>query len=83
VPKPALAIGGDLTQVITKISNALLLLVGLIAVLFLIIGGFQLISSAGNADNINKGKHTIFYAIIGLIIALLSYASVSFIVSQF
>ena len=69
-----------LLQLITRISNILLLLVGLVAVLFIIIGGFQYITSAGNPENVSKAKNTILYAIIGIIVTLLSYAIVKFII---
>ena len=82
VPKPPLAVGGDLTTVITNISNSLLLLVGIVSVLFFILGGFQYITSAGNLENITKAKTTIINTIIGIIVTLLSYAVVRFIISQ-
>ncbi len=50
------------------------------AVLFIIIGGFQYITSAGNPENVSKAKNTILYAIIGIIVTLLSYAIVKFII---
>jgi len=83
VPKPPLAAGGDLISVINNISNTLLLLVGVVAMLFLIIGGFQYIVSAGNAETIQKAKTTIMYAVIGIIVTLLSWAVVNFIIKAF
>jgi len=81
VPKPSRAVGGGLLDIITKVSNTLLLLVGIVAVLFLIIGGFQYIISAGNPETVNKAKTTILYAIIGLIVTLIAWAIVSFVIS--
>lgn len=72
----------DLLSLIEKITNAILGLVGVVAVLFLIIGGFQYIVSAGNPEAIEKAKNTILYAIIGIVVCLLSYAVVSFIIAQ-
>lgn len=71
-----------LAGMITLISNSILLLVGIVAVLFLIIGGFQYISSGGNPEQVGKAKNTIFYAIIGIIVALLAYVIVQFVVGQ-
>jgi amino acid transporter len=76
------ACDSDLAGMITMISNTILLLVGVVAVLFLIIGGFQYIASGGNPEQVNKAKNTIFYAIIGIIVALLAYVLVQFVVSQ-
>lgn len=69
----------DLLNKIQLISHALLLLLESTAVLFIIIGGFQLIFSFGNKEQIQRGKRTILYAIIGLLIALLSQSIVVFI----
>lgn len=44
--------------------------VGALAVIFIIIGGIQYISSAGNPEGVSKAKKTIFYAIGGVILAL-------------
>ncbi len=82
IPKPPLAIEGDLTNVITDISNGLIVLVGVVAVLFVIVGGFQYITSAGNPENINKAKHTILYTIIGVIVTMLAYAAVNYVITN-
>lgn len=71
-----------LKSVITSVSNALLAVLGVVCVLFIIIGGFQYVASAGNPDSVGKAKNTILYAVIGLIFAILSYAIVSFIVNK-
>lgn len=72
----------SLQKLITSISNIILLLVGVVAVLFLIIGGFQYISSAGNPETIQKAKTTILYAIIGILVTLIAYAAVNFVIGQ-
>ena len=43
---------------------------GIIAIAFMIIGGYLYITSAGNAEAAGKAKNTMFYAILGLIISL-------------
>ncbi len=48
-------------------------LIGGVAVLFIIFGGYTLLTSAGNPTQINKGKSYIFYAIIGLLLAIFGY----------
>jgi len=72
----------DLLGSISKIINAVLGIVGGVAVLVLIIGGFQYITAAGNPDQVGKAKSTIMYAIVGLVICILSYVIVSFVVSS-
>lgn len=69
--------GATLTGLITTVINWLLALAGLIAILFLVIGGFWYITSAGNEETAEKGKNTAINAIIGLVIIILSYVIVN------
>lgn len=78
VIKPSLAIEGNLLQAITNISDSLLVLVGIVAVLFLIIGGFQFIVSAGNSESIKKARNTVLYTIIGVLVTILAYSGVQY-----
>jgi hypothetical protein len=43
----------------------------------IIIGGYQMVTSAGNEEGYKKAKQTITYAVIGLVIAVLSYSIAS------
>ncbi len=72
----------ELEKLITNLAEIALALISTIAVIFLILGGFQYITSAGNPDNVGKAKNTILYAIIGLILAIMSYSIISFITSK-
>ena len=49
-----------------------LLLVGGLAVLFLLWGGLQYVTSSGNKDKAEQAKQTITYAVIGLIVIVLA-----------
>lgn len=50
---------------------------GAIAVLFVIIGGFWYITSAGNEEQAEKGQKTVTNAIIGVIVVVLSYVIIT------
>ena len=65
------------------IINLILLITGIIAVLFLIVGGFRYIISAGSTDQAESAKKTIFNSIIGLVVVLLSYTIVRVIFTTF
>lgn len=67
--------------VFTKITNTVLFAVGIISVIMLIVGGLRYIISGGDSKKVTDAKNTIMYAIIGLIIAILSYAIVNFVIS--
>ncbi|MFC1600294.1 DUF4215 domain-containing protein [Patescibacteria group bacterium] len=58
-------------------------IIGALALLMVIIGGIILMVSSGNSQLQQKGKRTILYAILGLVIAFLSLIIVTFIQSLF
>ena len=71
---------GD-TGVFKQITNIVLYIVGIIAVLMLIIGGIKYVISGGDQKKVTDAKNTVLYAIIGLVIALLAFAIVNFVIS--
>jgi hypothetical protein len=70
---------GDFTELIKKIINILLFLVGAIAVIMIIIGGLRYVISGGDQGQITGAKNTILYAVIGLVVAVLAYAIVNWV----
>ena len=48
----------------------------------IILGGISYATSQGDAGKVKKGKDTILYGIIGLIIVLLAFAITNFILNQ-
>lgn len=68
-------------QIVVAIINILLGFAGILAVLFIIIGGFLMITSAGNENRIKQGKQTLIYAVAGLILTLLSFSIVALVQS--
>lgn len=63
------------------IVGLLLPIAGIIAILFLIIGGFQYMFAGVNEDLAKRGKSTIRNAIVGLIVIILSYVIVTVVVN--
>ncbi len=66
----------SVNQLLTTVINWMLGIAFGIAVLFLIIGGFWYITSAGNEETAEKGKNTAINAIIGIVIIVLSFVIV-------
>jgi len=62
----------SLGELLLMIQGWLLGLVGGLAVLFLVIGGFQYVTSGGNPSKAEAAKKTITYAIVGLILVTLT-----------
>ena len=69
------------TGVFKQVTNTILYIVGIIAVIMLIIGGIRYVISGGDSKKVTDAKNTILYAIIGLVIAFLAFAIVNFVVS--
>ena len=70
----------------TLLSNAamiLLFFVGGLSVIYIIVGGIQYITSAGNSGGTEKAKKTITYAIGGLALALSTGAIINLIGTVF
>ena len=72
---------GD-TGVFKQVTNIVLYIVGVIAVIMLIIGGIKYVVSGGDAKKVTDAKNTVLYAIIGLIIAFLAFAIVNFVITS-
>lgn len=68
---------------IQDIISTLLFAVAVIAVIMIIVGGIRYVTSDGDSGRIKSAKDTILYAVIGLVVALLSYAIVNFVIFRF
>ena len=66
---------GMLNTIITWVLGIL----AFVAVVIIIYGGVRYMTSAGDSGKVKDAKNTILYGIIGLVIALLAFAIVSFI----
>src|SRR5581483_10253440 len=66
--------GGEskVNKLIKQIINLLSVIVGVIAVIMIIVGGFRYITSGGSDTGIASAKKTILYALIGLVIVALA-----------
>jgi hypothetical protein len=73
----------NVSSMMKTIINILLFLIGTIAVIMIIVGGIRYTLSNGNASQVKEAKDTILYSVIGLIIAIMSYAIVNFVISWF
>jgi TRAP-type C4-dicarboxylate transport system permease small subunit len=70
----------DLKDTVVNIIQWVLGLLGLIAVIMILIGGFQWMTAGGNEEKVASAKKIISAAVIGLIVVLLAWAIVIFVV---
>ena len=56
-------------------------IVGIIAVVMVIVGGFQYVTSGGDSGKVTSAKNTIMYALIGIVIVALAQVIVQFVLT--
>jgi hypothetical protein len=78
------AAGTDNASSMAKIIiNTMLIILGIIAVIMIIFGGIRYTTSAGDASRVKAAKDTVMYSVVGLVVAILAFAIVNFVTTQF
>jgi hypothetical protein len=72
---------GSLTAVAKKAVNIFSIIVGIVAVIFIIYGGFRYITSGGDSGSVGNAKNTLIYALVGLVIVALAQLIVHYVLS--
>lgn len=65
--------------VIVTVLDSIIGILGLVAVIFVVVGGVKYMTSAGDPGKVESAKKTIIYALIGLIVCALAFAIVNFV----
>ncbi len=73
---------GEIGNVAQNIINIVIAVLGIVAVLFVVIGAAQYVTSQGDPGKTKKAKDTILYAILGVVLATLAYAIVNFVLAN-
>ncbi len=69
-------------KIVTTVVNIFSIVVGIVAVIMIIVGGFKYITSGGDSNSITSAKNTIIYALIGLVIVALAQFIVQFVLNK-
>ena len=64
----------DPTGFATSLYGIGLSFIGIVALLFIVYGGFLIMTSQGNFDQLRRGKAYITYSIVGVVLAISGYA---------
>ena len=78
LPQSTPTVGAALNVVV----QTLIMLIGLLSVVFIIVGGIKIVVSNGDPARYKSGRETVTYAVVGVILALVSYSVVIFIASN-
>jgi len=65
-----------------RIANALIFVVGAVSVIMVIWGGLKYAVSMGHPKRVASARDTIVNALVGVVIALCSYAIVNFVIGS-
>jgi ABC-type sugar transport system permease subunit len=68
--------------IITKVVHLLLIVIGVASIIMIMVGGLQYILSSGDPARVNSAKNTILYAVIGLVVAVLSQVIITFVIRR-
>ena len=72
----------DLVEVVNAIIKIALSFLGIIAVVIILIAGFEWMTAGGNADKIAGAKQKMLAGVGGLVVIFLAYAIANFIIEQ-
>ena len=73
---------GGILEIARKAVNLLSIIVGVVAVIMIVFGGFKYITSGGDSNNVSSAKNTLIYDIVGLVIVALAQVIVRFVLSN-
>ena len=68
----------ELPDVIANIISAITVTLGIVALVFIFVGGISYMTSSGDSSKVKKAKDTILYACIGLAVCALAFAITQF-----
>ena len=70
-------------KLLKNVTNILAYLAGVLAVIFVMLGGFKYITSGGDSQKAASGRQTLMYALVGLVVVIFSWQLILFVLSKF
>lgn len=74
---------GDLQQLVINVIQFLINISLIIAVVFVMWGGFLILTAGGSSERLGKGKKSITYAVVGIVIVLVSMSMIKIFLDLF
>jgi uncharacterized membrane protein YqaE (UPF0057 family) len=71
----------DPRTMVTQIINVLLTLLGIVAVIIVLLGGFKWMTAGGNEDKVGEAKKILGAGVIGLVLILAAWGIAAFILN--
>lgn len=70
------------TDTIAKVVTFISIIAGSVAVIVIIIAGIRFVISSGDSAKVASARNTILYAVVGLVVVVLSNAIIMFVLSR-
>ncbi|MFH1183140.1 MAG: hypothetical protein V1690_02670 [Candidatus Moraniibacteriota bacterium] len=67
----------DITQLILKVINYAIIIIGVLGVLMFIYAGFLYLTATGNQERIDRAKDTLLYSVVGIVVSVLGFVAVA------
>jgi len=71
----------DVPTIVTNIINLILGFLALIAIVIVLIGGFEWMTAGGNDDKVKTAQKRLKYGLIGLVIIFVAYGVVTYVMT--
>ena len=72
----------DLKETIANIVRIIIGFLGILVIIAIIFGGFKMMTSRGDADEVGKGRQIVAAGVVGLVIVLAAYAISGFVIDS-
>lgn len=72
----------DAGQILVDALNMAYFIAGVLAIILVIVGGLNYVTSSGDSGKTAKAKNTILYAVVGLVVIIFAFAITTFINAQ-
>ncbi len=79
IPNPIAC--NDATCLISQVVRYILGIIAILATLMFVWGGVMMLTSGGNAERVKRAKETLSWAVIGIVVILLSWAIIRFVLA--
>ena len=67
---------------IMRITNIVAMLAGIAAVIIIVLAGLRFVTAGGSSEDVAGARRTLIYAVVGLIIVILSRTLVAFVLGK-
>jgi len=67
----------DVVQLILKVINYAIIIIGVLGVLIFIYAGFLYLTAAGDQERLDRAKNTLLYAVVGIVVSVLGFVAVA------